>query len=132
MNIIKITLRTISIVLLLLFSGNNYAQEATLTINQDPEIKQLLEHKKAINKDDNSNKNYKIQLFSGRRAAAEKHLLDFRHAFGDWSGKLEYETPNYKVWVGNFKSHLEADRALLKIKKKFPNAFRFKPKKKDR
>ena len=35
---------------------------------------------------------------------------------------------NYKIWVGNFKTRLEADRALVKIKRKFSNAFYFKPK----
>ena len=42
---------------------------------------------------------------------------------------LEFETPNYKIWVGNFRNKLEADRTLLKVQKEFPNAFVFKPKK---
>ena len=42
---------------------------------------------------------------------------------------MKFETPNYKVWVGNFETRLEADRALRRIKRKFANAFIFKPKK---
>ena len=42
---------------------------------------------------------------------------------------MRFETPNYKIWIGNFKTRLEADRALLLIKKKFYSAFVFKPKK---
>ena len=30
--------------------------------------------------------------------------------------ELVYETPNYKVWIGDFFSQLEADKKLLKIK----------------
>jgi hypothetical protein len=41
---------------------------------------------------------------------------------------MVYETPNYKIWIGNFRSRLEADKALIKIKKKYINAFIFKPK----
>ena len=42
---------------------------------------------------------------------------------------MRYETPNYKIWVGNFKTRLEADRALQRIKRAFNSAFIFKPKK---
>jgi len=44
-----------------------------------------------------------------------------------YRSSLEYETPNYKIWVGNFRSRLEADRALVKVKRKFTSAFIFKP-----
>jgi hypothetical protein len=47
----------------------------------------------------------------------------------EMASKLVYETPNYKIWVGNFRTRLEADRALVKVKSKFPTAFIFKPKK---
>ena len=50
---------------------------------------------------------------------AEKSQSDYRGAYGQWPSKMVHETPNYKVWVGSFRSRLEADRALLKIKKKF-------------
>jgi hypothetical protein len=42
---------------------------------------------------------------------------------------MEFETPNYKIWIGNFNTRLEADRALVKVKRKFAYAFYFKPKK---
>ena len=42
---------------------------------------------------------------------------------------MVFNTPNYKIWVGNFRDRLEADRALLRIKKSYMNAFIFKPKK---
>jgi len=40
---------------------------------------------------------------------------------------MKYETPNYKVWVGRFRTRMEADRKLVKVKKLFPNAFLFTP-----
>ena len=42
--------------------------------------------------------------------------------------ELIYETPNYKVWIGDFYTQLEADKKLLMIKKKYPEAFIFRPK----
>ena len=41
----------------------------------------------------------------------------------------DFETPNYKVRVGNFRTRLEADRGLVKVQKEFKSAFVFKPKK---
>jgi uncharacterized protein YxjI len=101
------------------------AQQASVTVDQDEEITQLIELKKDINK---SKKNYKIQIFNGSHSGALKAQSDFKKVFSEWSIDLEYETPNYKIWVGDFKTRLEADRALIKVKKEFGNAFIFKPK----
>jgi hypothetical protein len=68
-------------------------------------------------------------LFSGDNNEASKVIKEYRSLFPEWSSTIVFETPNYKVWVGNFRNSLEADRALLQIKKSFPAAFRFKPEK---
>ena len=33
-------------------------------------------------------------------------------------GTIVFSNPSYKVWVGSFKSKIEAEKALLSIKKK--------------
>jgi len=115
---------------LLLSSSVVFGQQGTVVINQQPEISTLLELKKEINIEEEDNDRYKIQIYSGSRQEAESVENNFDSTFNSWSSKLEYETPNYKIWVGSFRTRLEAERALIKIKKKFPNAFIFKPKKK--
>lgn len=110
-----------------MFVSVSNAQEGTVIINQDKEIEALLEIKKDI---EISSDRYKIQIFSGAsRNAAEAARAKFTETYSDWSSSIEYQTPNYKIWVGNFRNRLEADRALLRIKKTFINAFIFKPKK---
>ncbi len=77
-----------------------------------------------------NNNSYKIQLFYGNLNEAHKVLAKFKTTYGNtWSSKIKFETPNYKVWIGNYRNRLEADRALMRIQKKFPSAFIFKPKK---
>ena len=118
----------LNMVLITLFTLINIqAQEGTVTVNQDTQIDALLRLKKDINRTET---NYRIQIFNGNRSGAEKARIAFRKSFTDWSSSMRYETPNYKIWIGNFNTRLEADRTLLKIKKKFGNAFIFKPKKK--
>jgi len=73
---------------------------------------------------------YKIQLYYGELDQAHSILGKFKTKFSKWSGKVLFETPNFKVWVGNFRTRLEADRALMSIRREFPSAFIFKPKSK--
>lgn len=104
-----------------------HAQEGTVVINQDKEIEDLLQIKKSM---ETSLDRYKIQIYSGlSRSAAEAARTEFAENYADWPSSIEYETPNYKIWVGDFRSRLEADRAMIRIKKTFMNAFIFQPKK---
>lgn len=113
--------------LLLLFSYNITAQEGTVTINQDKEIEELLKIKKSI---ETSSNRYKIQIYSGlSRSAAESARTELTENYSDWPTSIEFETPNFKIWVGDFRNRLEADRALIRIKRTFINAFIFQPKK---
>jgi len=113
----------------LIFLGLSYqinAQEGKVSIDQEKDITTLLEFKKDLNTVDL----YKIQVYQGNRSGAEEAKTNFENTFNEWPISMEYETPNYKIWVGNFRSRLEADKALIKIKKNYANAFIFKPKKK--
>ncbi|WP_353776848.1 SPOR domain-containing protein [Winogradskyella sp. 3972H.M.0a.05] len=107
------------------FQSQSFGQTATVNVEQDKDIDRLLEYKRDLK----TVETYKIQVFSGNRASAERVMTEFRNRYGEWPVSREYRTPNYKIWVGNFTSRLEADRALMKIKKKYANAFIFKPKK---
>ena len=103
------------------------AQDGQVIIHQDETIPVLLEQKTEMVKDGVIGDRYRIQLFSGDNNEASKVIKEYRSLFPDWSSTIVFETPNYKVWVGNFRNSLEADKALLRIKKSFPAAFRFKP-----
>lgn len=99
----------------------------TVSINQDPKIKKLINLKTKMDKDGRFGDRYKIQLYYGNLKGANAVIKKYKEAFSEWPHTMEYETPNHKIWVGNFRNKLEADRALLKIKEKFPNAFKFRP-----
>ena len=102
-------------------------QRATVTVNQNEKIPQLLELKKELEKENKLGSGWTIQLYSGELGRANAILSRFRGTYGAWPASLEYETPNYKVWAGDFSSRIEADRALLEIKEKFRDAFILKP-----
>ena len=96
-------------------------------VNSSDNVKLLLEIKKSVNKSDGE---IKIQVFSGSRTEAEEILNKFNLDFPESKGVMTYETPNYKIWTKSMKNKLEADRELIKIRKKYHQAFYFREKSK--
>jgi len=115
---------------LLVFSTHiSMAQQATVTINQDEKIPALLAMKKNLEKDNKLTNGFTIQLggYYDELGRANSVLRKYQNLYGTWPASIEYETPNYKVWAGNFGTRLEADRALMEIKNNFSSAFILKP-----
>jgi hypothetical protein len=105
---------------------NLIAQEVPANLSDNEKILKLLELKSEMSKHNELGDRYKIQLFYGNNGEANEVIKDYRSKF-DYPSLIAYEAPNYKVWVGNFRNRLEADRALLIIKQSFPSAFIPKP-----
>lgn len=105
------------------------AQEAKITVNQDPKFEQLLNEKRKINSSITVNDRYKIQIFNGDSENSKKTLINFKKENKSIDGTIVFSTPMYKVWVGNFKTRIEAEKNLQTLKKKYPNAFLIKPNK---
>ncbi len=113
--------------MLFFFASFGYSQQGTLQIHQDEKITELLRLKSNLSKDNKISDGYTIQLYYGELKEANSVIRNYNRSLSVWSATIEYETPNYKVWVGNYSTRLEADRALLEIQKNFPNAFVLRP-----
>ena len=99
-------------------------QNGNIEINQSNKLDSIIKLKKVLN---SKIQNLRIQIFSGDRDNAEQIIKEFIEIFNDTTADIMYETPNYKVWVGNYYTQLEADKRLLEIRKKFRSAFIFRP-----
>lgn len=108
---------------------NTTAQERNFSINEDPKFEQLLNEKRKINTSLNVNDSYKIQIYSGGSENAKKTLSEFKQEFKDIDATIVFNTPNYKVWVGNFKTRIEAEKNLSNIKNKYKSVHLIKPSK---
>ena len=117
----------IASILMLFISGKSIAQSATLIVNQDPKITHLLELKKELEKENKLSSSFTIQLYYGELDKANQILRKYRGSYSNWPASIEYETPNYKVWAGNFDTRIEAERALIEIQSSFSSAFILKP-----
>lgn len=112
---------------LISFTYNIHAQDQNLTLNQDPKFEQLLNDKRKINTSISTNDTYRIQIFSGKSEEAKKTLADFKREYTNIDGTIIFNTPNYKVMVGNFKTRIEAERNLADIQKRYKSVFLIKP-----
>src|SRR6478735_92723 len=112
--------QTLSLLALFFTTTNTVlAQNNNLTVNQDPKFEQLLNEKRKINPNLSYSDRYKIQIFNGASEAAKKTLNEFRQEYKDIDGTIIFNTPNYKVWVGNFRTRMEAERNLVEIQKSY-------------
>lgn len=111
--------------LMLFFSAFVMAQDGKVSVNVDKNVSRLMAIKKEIRK---AQSNIKIQIYSGSRRNAEAKLMQFNLDFPEISTVMVYETPNYKIWSGDFRTQLEADRALIRVRKTYKEAFSFRPK----
>lgn len=105
------------------------AQNQNRSLTQDQKFEQLLNEKRKINPSLSVNDFYKIQIYNGGSETAKKTLNEFRQEFATIDATIVFNTPNYKVWVGNFRTRIEAERNLAVIKTRYKNVLLIKPSK---
>ncbi|MGL2987392.1 SPOR domain-containing protein [Flavobacterium sp. RSSA_27] len=103
------------------------AQTKSITVNQNQRVDQLLNEKRKINTSLVVNDRYKIQIFSGVSELAKKTLNEFKLDNIHMDATIVFQTPNYKVWVGNYRTRMEAERNLIELQNKYKNILLIKP-----
>lgn len=96
--------------------------------SENQKINEIIEQKKAFNKTTKNSVVYKIQLYNGNESEAYKIKSDFQKLFPEQKVIVVYKTPEWKTQIVYFKTRLEADRALIKIKEHFSGAIVLKDK----
>jgi hypothetical protein len=103
------------------------AQDSKTNVLVDPKIDQLLKEKRKLNTGLFLNEGYKIQIFYGNSEESKKKLQEFKKEFKYLDGTIVFNSPNYKVLIGIFKSRIEVEKAMIDIRKKYPIALIIKP-----
>ena len=111
------------------FSTSAHAQTSKVTLSQNSEFEQMLNEKRRINASITVNDRYKIQIYNGDSETSKRILSEFKRENKNHDATIVFSTPAYKVWIGNFKTRIEAERNLEVLKKKYPTALLIKPNK---
>ena len=89
-----------------------------MKINQSTQIKEFMEVKKEFAQ---LEKTYQIQVYNGNVSDANNEMKNASSKFS-YPSVMTFETPNYK-----FRTRLEAEKALSKVKNVYPAAFVIAP-----
>lgn len=135
------------LVIMMSMSGNLLAQkEGKVLINIDPIIQMLQEYRasaglgpaalhaveESAKPVDRSNatriraRGFRVQIFSGpNRNDAYAAQSKFKSQFKDYESYINYEEPNYRVKVGDFKSRAQATQFMNVLRSSYQNVFVF-------
>jgi hypothetical protein len=98
-----------------------------LPVRQDPRITDLLIRHTQINQKRRGTDGYRLEIFfsSGNtaREQAERVKNDFNLTFPEIPVYMSFQTPNFKVRIGDFRNKSEALKAKAAIESRYPNAF---------
>ena len=113
-----------SIVICMLLSTfwNISAQDEDVNYN-DTLTKKFFQIKKDFSKKTFESTYYTIQIFYGSLNEADSIYNDFKENYQDVKSELIFETPNYKVRIGEYKDINVASQNLEKIRRIYPGSF---------
>jgi len=118
---------TYLILLFFLISLQSFSQNLSSKINEDEKFIKLLNLSKEANSEYFKSNFFSIQVYSGQYKQADSILKFVNEKYLNDSIFFFFETPNYKVQVGKFKSKIEAQKKLRSVIKDFKAAFILKP-----
>ncbi len=126
LNLIKLVMKNFkfSIVICMLLSSfwNTSAQDEDVNYN-DTLTKKFFQIKKDFSKKTFESTYYTIQIFYGSLNEADSIYNDFKENYQDVKSELIFETPNYKVRIGEYKDINVASQSLEKIRRIYPGSF---------
>ncbi len=112
-------------------SGNNRIGNGTITITQDPRLRQII--KRHIEVNNNKFDGWRVQIYfgSGQNAMtqAQNAKRKFLIRYGNKNGAyIIYDSPFFKVRAGDFRTKAEALFFKTQIDKTFPQSWVIKDK----
>lgn len=114
----------------LLFAATAVAQDGTVHIDEESSIRQLMDHRKALNFESKRKiKAWSVQVFmSHDKYEAVKKTEQVKNQFKHLNESIDwfYSDPYYRLYTGCFYTKIEAASLLHQISESYPNAIIFK------
>ena len=112
----------ISIMLIFLSYSLVNAQDENVIYN-DTLTQKLFQIKKDYSKRIFESTYYTIQIYFGDLKNADSILIDFQKNYEGIKSELIFETPNYKVRIGDYRDINIASQKLEEIRRTYPGSF---------
>jgi hypothetical protein len=98
------------------------AQDENVAYN-DTLTQKLFQIKKDYSKRIFESTYFTIQIYFGDLKNADSILIDFQKKYEGIKSELLFETPNYKVRIGNYRDINIASQKLEEIRRTYPGSF---------
>ena len=112
----------ISLIIFFLSHSLANAQDENVVYN-DTLTQKLFQIKKDYSKRIFESTYYTIQIYFGDLKNADSIIIDFQENYEGIKSELIFETPNYKVRIGEYKDINIASQKLEGIKSRYPGSF---------
>ena len=110
-------------------SADSLSTPGTLKVTGDSRLSTLIQKHIEVNQDDCPNiiEGYRVQVFSSSGTGSSQKAREARTKFLSFYPGLkaytDYEAPNFRVRVGDYRTKLEAEKIKRKISQEFPACF---------
>lgn len=104
------------------FNVMGQSTEGTVRIESSAHIDEMVAQKKDYNKSIETFQGYKIQIYYGSEKECYEVKDEFSSLFPDIPTSIIFSTPQWKLQIGSYRTRLEADHAMVNIKKEYPGA----------
>lgn len=106
------------------FAQDSSDRDTGIRVEADPRIEKILQRKKDLFQLDSTNIGYRIQIFASTdRKEAMLELENFQLKYPEVSIYMKYDSPNFKLRVGDFSGKVEAQYWFARLQEEFPNLF---------
>lgn len=100
--------------------------ESSVILRVDPSVQKLQRRYLQQQKSDPGMAGYRVQIYNGRKKECQDVRARFLQFYPSVPAYLRYESPEYRVQVGDFRTALEAERFLRKMNQNFRGCFLLK------
>lgn len=109
------------------FVQSGLTGRGTLNVNHDDRLDELVRRHMIINREKEGMQGYRIRIFSRSGQAARPNATEARAVFFNKYPEIEtylvYDAPNFKVYVGDFRTRSEALKMQRMISRDYPYSF---------
>lgn len=98
-----------------------YGQE--LQVIKEPGVDRLHRYYLQLQEEQDGLEGYRVQIYNGSKEACRRQRSRFLKYYPDRKAHTVYESPEYRIQVGDFHTRLEAQRFLKQIKDDFRGSF---------
>jgi hypothetical protein len=117
-------MKTILLIVCFLLPLAVFAQEGSITVVQDSGVKRVLKLYQTFARERRAISGYRIQLgSSGNRQVLMDIKAKFLQLYPDVGAYIQYQQPQFKLRVGDFRSRADADAFLEELLFSFSSGF---------